>query len=34
MVSFGEYLSAEEAEAIRAYVIAGALNDMKERSVD
>jgi quinohemoprotein ethanol dehydrogenase len=34
MVSFAEYLSAEEAEAIRAYVIAGALNDMKERSVE
>jgi quinohemoprotein ethanol dehydrogenase len=34
MVSFAEHLSAEEAESIRAYVIAGALNDMKERSVE
>jgi quinohemoprotein ethanol dehydrogenase len=34
MASFAEYLSAEEAESIRAYVIAGALKDMKERSVE
>lgn len=34
MVSFAEYLSASDAEAIRAYVIAGALNDMNERGVE
>ena len=33
MVSFAEYLSAEDAEAIRAYVIRQAHNDMAERGI-
>ncbi|MFN2330155.1 MAG: cytochrome c, partial [Chromatocurvus sp.] len=32
MVSFAEYLTPEDAEAIRAYVIRQARNDMSERS--
>ena len=32
MVSFAEYLTPEDAEAIRAYVIRQARNDMAERS--
>jgi quinohemoprotein ethanol dehydrogenase len=34
MVSFAEHLSAQDAEKIRAYVVAGALNDMQERSAE
>ncbi len=32
MVSFAEYLNPEDAEAIRAYIVSAALNDMKERA--